>query len=61
MAYSTSESKYASASGVSKEAAGLKNFIGDLGVVLTIQEPMELFCDNEGAVPLPKEPRDQGK
>ncbi|KAI3753641.1 hypothetical protein L2E82_25700 [Cichorium intybus] len=44
-----------------KEAAWLKNFIGDLGVVPSIQEPVELFCDNEGAVALTKEPRDHGK
>ncbi|KAI3505789.1 hypothetical protein L1887_28040 [Cichorium endivia] len=44
-----------------KEAAWLKNFIGDLGVVPSIQEPMELFYDNEGAVASTKEPRDHGK
>ncbi|KAI3751597.1 hypothetical protein L2E82_22687 [Cichorium intybus] len=52
---------YIAASEASKEAAWLKNFIGDLGVVPSIQEPVELFCDNEGAVALAKEPRDHGK
>ena len=58
---STSESEYIAVSEASKEVAWLKNFIGDLGVVPTIQKPIELFCDNEGAVSLTKEPRDHGK
>ena len=45
----------------SKEAIWKKNFVGDLGVVPTINEPMEIFCDNEGVVALTKEPRDHGK
>ncbi|KAI3767606.1 hypothetical protein L2E82_17859 [Cichorium intybus] len=61
MADSTCESEYIAASEASKEAAWLKNFIGDLGVVPSIQEPLELFCDNEGAVALTKELRDHGK
>ena len=61
VADSTCESEYIAASEASKEAAWLKNFIGDLGVVPSIQEPVELFCDNEGAVALAKEPRDHGK
>ncbi|KAI3767195.1 hypothetical protein L2E82_17283 [Cichorium intybus] len=61
VADSTCESEYIAASEAAKEAAWLKNFIGDLGVVPSIQEPVELFCDNEGAVALTKEPRDHGK
>ena len=44
----------------SKEAIWLKNFIGDLGVVPAIKEPMEIFCDNEGAVSLTNEPKNHG-
>ncbi|KAI3524132.1 hypothetical protein L1887_02784 [Cichorium endivia] len=61
VADSTCESEYIAASEAAKEAAWLKNFIGDLRVVPSIQEPMELFCDNEGAVALTKELRDHGK
>ncbi|KAI3751757.1 hypothetical protein L2E82_22848 [Cichorium intybus] len=61
VADSTCESKYIAASEASKKTAWLKNFIGDLGVVPSIQESVELFCDNEGAVALAKEPRDHGK
>ncbi|GJX77885.1 retrotransposon protein, putative, ty1-copia subclass [Tanacetum coccineum] len=45
----------------SKEAIWMKNFIGDLGVVPTVQDPIEIFCDNESAVALTKEPKDHGK
>ncbi|KAI3781493.1 hypothetical protein L2E82_11509 [Cichorium intybus] len=61
VADSTCELEYIVASEASKEAAWLKNFIDDLGVVPSIQEPLELFCDNEGAVALIKEPQDHGK
>ena len=50
MADSTCESKSIAVNEASKEAIWLKNFIGDLGVVPTIKEPMEIFYDNEGAV-----------
>ncbi|GJZ13152.1 hypothetical protein Tco_0548382 [Tanacetum coccineum] len=44
-----------------KEAIWMNNFIGDLGVVPTVQDPIEIFCDNESAVDLTKEPKDHGK
>ena len=58
---STCESEYIAASEAAKEAIWLKNFIGDLGVVPAIKEPMQIFYDNEGAVALTKEPRDHGR
>ena len=61
VADSTCESEYIAASEAAKEAAWLKNFIGDLGVVPSISEPVEIFCDNEGAVALTKEPKCHGK
>ncbi|GJR79389.1 retrotransposon protein, putative, ty1-copia subclass [Tanacetum coccineum] len=45
----------------SKEAIWMKNFIGDLGVVPTVQDPIEILCDNESVVALTKEPKDHGK
>ncbi|GJX39878.1 retrotransposon protein, putative, ty1-copia subclass [Tanacetum coccineum] len=45
----------------SKEAIWMKNFIRDLGVVSTVQDPIEIFCDYESAVALTKEPKDHGK
>ncbi|KAJ9557340.1 hypothetical protein OSB04_011954 [Centaurea solstitialis] len=44
-----------------KEATWLKNFIGNLGVVPSISEPIEILCDNEGAIALTKEPKEHGK
>ncbi|GJV02452.1 putative RNA-directed DNA polymerase [Tanacetum coccineum] len=61
VADSTCESEYIAASEASKEAIWMKNFIGDLGVVPTVQDPIEIFCDNESAVALTKEPKDHGK
>ncbi|KAJ9554596.1 hypothetical protein OSB04_018641 [Centaurea solstitialis] len=61
VAESTCESEYIAASEAAKEATWLQNFIGDLGVVPTINEPIEIFCDNTGAVALTKEPKDHGK
>ena len=49
VADSTCESEYIAASKAAKEEIWLKKFIGDLGVVPTIKEPMEIFCDNESA------------
>ena len=61
VADSTCESDYCAVSEVSKEADWLKNIIGDLIVGPTIQEPLELLFDNEGAVSLTKEPKDHGR
>ena len=57
VAQSTTESEYVAASEAAKEAAWMKKFIEDLGVVPSIQDPLEVFCDNEGAIALAKEPR----
>ncbi|GJR60490.1 hypothetical protein Tco_1502652 [Tanacetum coccineum] len=61
LADSTCESEYIAACEASKEAIWMKNFIGDLRVVPTVQDPIEIFCDNESAVASTKEPKDQGK
>ncbi|GKB84206.1 hypothetical protein Tco_0956478 [Tanacetum coccineum] len=54
-------SEYIAACEASKETIWMKNFIGDLGVVPTVQDPVEIFCDNESAAALTKEPKDYGK
>ncbi|GKC49914.1 putative RNA-directed DNA polymerase, partial [Tanacetum coccineum] len=61
VADSTCESEYIAACEASKEDIWMKNFIGDLGFVPTIQDPIEIFCDNESAVALTKEPKDHEK
>ncbi|GKB37591.1 hypothetical protein Tco_0882533 [Tanacetum coccineum] len=45
----------------SKEAIWMKNFIRDLRVVPTVQDPIEIFCDNESAIALTNEPKDHRK
>ncbi|GJY18801.1 hypothetical protein Tco_0390292 [Tanacetum coccineum] len=58
---STCESEYIAACEASKEAIWRKNFIGNLGVVPTIQDLIEIFYDNESVVALTKEPKDHVK
>ncbi|GJT50518.1 retrotransposon protein, putative, ty1-copia subclass [Tanacetum coccineum] len=61
VADSTCESEYIAACEASKEAIWMKNFIGDLRVVPIVQDPIEIFRDNESVVALTKEPKDHGK
>ncbi|GJX00119.1 hypothetical protein Tco_0184032 [Tanacetum coccineum] len=39
----------------------MKFFIGDLGVVPTVKDLIEILCDNKSAIALIKEPKDHGK
>ncbi|GKC16129.1 hypothetical protein Tco_1012911 [Tanacetum coccineum] len=48
----TCNSEYIAACEASKEAIWMKNFFVDLGFVLTVQDPIEIFYDNESAVAL---------
>lgn len=61
MTNSTCESIYIAGSEVKKEATWLKNFICDLIVVPSIQDLIEIFCDNKGVVALTKEHMDHGR
>lgn len=42
----------------SKEATWIINFIGDLGVVPSNKDLLEILCDKEGTLALTKEPKD---
>ncbi|KAD5318355.1 hypothetical protein E3N88_18301 [Mikania micrantha] len=57
VAQSTTESEYIAAFEAAKEAAWMKKFITDLKVVPDIERPIEIFCDNSGAIAQAKEPR----
>ena len=57
VADSTTESEYIAASDAAKEAVWIKKFITELGVVPSIVDPIELYCDNNGAIAQAKEPR----
>ncbi|GKD69083.1 hypothetical protein Tco_1323173, partial [Tanacetum coccineum] len=45
-ATSSAESKYIVASDASKEAVWVRKFISRLGIVPTIKEPINMYCDN---------------
>jgi hypothetical protein len=38
------------ASEATKEAVWIKNFVSELGVVPSASNPMDLYCDNSGAI-----------
>ena len=57
VADSTTEAEYIAASEAAKEAVWIKNFISELGVVPSISCPVDLYCDNNGAIAQAKEPR----
>ena len=57
VADSTTEAEYIAASEVAKEAVWMKKFIEELGVVPSIANPVDLYCDNNGAIAQAKEPR----
>ncbi|KAJ9556975.1 hypothetical protein OSB04_011589 [Centaurea solstitialis] len=58
---STTEAEYIAASDAAKEAVWLRNFLSDLRVIASISRPIDIFCDNSGAVAQAKEPREHHK
>ncbi|KAJ9556708.1 hypothetical protein OSB04_011322 [Centaurea solstitialis] len=61
IADSTTEVEYIAASDAAKEAVWLRNFLSDLRVVASVSRPIDIFCDNSGAVAQAKEPREHHK
>ncbi|PKI50107.1 hypothetical protein CRG98_029503 [Punica granatum] len=57
VADSTTEAKYIATFNTAKEAIWIKKFVTELAVVPSIADPMELYCDNNGAIAQAKEPR----
>ncbi|KAK8660947.1 hypothetical protein V6N13_051852 [Hibiscus sabdariffa] len=56
VADSTTEAKYIAASEAVKEAVWIKKFITELGVIPSIVDAVDLYCDNNGAIAQAKEP-----
>nr|GEW46083.1 retrotransposon protein, putative, Ty1-copia subclass [Tanacetum cinerariifolium] len=54
-ATSSAEAEYIVAFDASKEAVWVRKFISGLGVVLTIKEPISMYCDNIGAIAIANE------
>ncbi|KAJ9547245.1 hypothetical protein OSB04_019788, partial [Centaurea solstitialis] len=61
IADSTTEAEYIAASDAAKEAVWLRNFLSDLREVASVSRPIDIFCDNSGAVAQAKEPREHHK
>ena len=58
---STMEVEFVAACEAPKEAVWPKKFLSDLGVVRIEKVPITLFCDNNGAIALSKDPRNHKK
>ncbi|GJT08550.1 hypothetical protein Tco_0843012 [Tanacetum coccineum] len=56
IAMSTTESEYIAASEAAMEAVWIRKFISGLGIVPTINEPINMYCDNSAAVHYANEP-----
>ena len=51
------EAEYIAASEAAKEGVWIRNFLIDLGVVPGSSSPLDVYCDNTGAIAQAKEPR----
>ncbi|WCJ31679.1 Retrovirus-related Pol polyprotein from transposon TNT 1-94 [Euphorbia peplus] len=56
-ATSTTESEYIAAWEAAREAVWIKKFVGELGVVPDIVNPITLYCDSNGAIAQAKDPQ----
>ncbi|GKA59656.1 hypothetical protein Tco_0758969, partial [Tanacetum coccineum] len=54
-ATSSTDAEYIAAFDASKEAVWIRKFIYGLGVVPTIEEPINMYCDNTGAIAIVKD------
>ncbi|GJS08543.1 hypothetical protein Tco_1118029 [Tanacetum coccineum] len=54
-ATSSTDAEYIAAFDASKEAVWIHKFISGLGVVPTIEEPINMYCDNTGAIAIAKD------
>jgi hypothetical protein len=53
----TMKAEYIAASEAGKEAVWIRNFVSELDVVPSASSPMDLYCNNSGAIAQVKEPR----
>ncbi|GKD54873.1 hypothetical protein Tco_1288260, partial [Tanacetum coccineum] len=53
---SSKEAKYIAASKAAMEAILIHKFISRLGVVPSNDQPMDMYCDNTGAITIADEP-----
>ncbi|GKC46038.1 hypothetical protein Tco_1063760, partial [Tanacetum coccineum] len=55
-AMSSMEAEYIAAAEAAMEAIWIRKFISGLGVVPNIDKPMDMYCDNTGAITIADEP-----
>ncbi|WVZ97781.1 hypothetical protein U9M48_043293 [Paspalum notatum var. saurae] len=55
------EAEYIAASEAPKEAVWIRKLIIELGVIPNAESPVDLYCDNNGAIAQAKEPRSHQK
>jgi hypothetical protein len=58
---STTEAEYIATSEVAKKGFWIKKFLSELGVVPYVQNPMNFYCGNNGAIAQAKEPRSHSR
>ncbi|XP_047335609.1 secreted RxLR effector protein 161-like [Impatiens glandulifera] len=61
IADSTTEVEYIAASEAAKEAVWMRKFLDELSVVPSISMPINIYCDNNGAIAQAKEPSSSSK
>jgi hypothetical protein len=61
VADSTTQAEYIAASEAAKETVWIRKFVSELGDVPSASSPVDLYCDNSGAIALAKEPRSHKK
>src|SRR6185312_3319063 len=61
VADSMTEAEYIAASEVTKEGVWIRKFLIELGVFPNASSPLDLYCDNSGAITQAKEPRNHQK
>jgi hypothetical protein len=57
VADSMMKAEYIAACEAAKEVVWIRNFVSELGVVPSASSPMDLYCDNSGAIAKATEPR----
>ena len=57
VANSTTEAEYIAASETAKKGVWMRKFLIELGVFPNTSSPLNLYCDNNGAIAQAKEPR----
>jgi len=58
---STTEAEYIAASAAAKEGVWIRRFLIELGVFPNASSPLNLHCDNNGAIAQAREPRNHQK